>query len=113
MTVSKGEIWIANLNPAKKPNEMGKVRPVIVFQTDALNHNGYPTTIIIPLSTQLIDNAEPIRMRIPKREKLQHDSDAVITQIRSIDNNRFIERIATLTPGEMEKLKQFFNEIID
>ncbi|MFW3326874.1 type II toxin-antitoxin system PemK/MazF family toxin, partial [Aliarcobacter butzleri] len=34
MMVSKGEIWLANLNPSKKSNEMGKVRPVLVYQND-------------------------------------------------------------------------------
>lgn len=90
MMVSKGEIWLANLNPSKKSNEMGKVRPVLVYQNDELNHSDYPTTIIIPLSTHLVDDAEPIRMRINKKEKLKEDSDLVITHIRAIDNNRFI-----------------------
>ena len=57
MMVSRGEIWLANLNPTKKNNEMGKVRPVLIYQNDELNHNNYPTTIIIPLTTKLIDNA--------------------------------------------------------
>jgi mRNA interferase MazF len=113
MMVSKGEIWLANLNPVKKNNEMGKVRPVVVFQNDELNHHGYPTTIILPLSTELIDHVEPIRMRIEKRAKLIHDSDIVITQIRAIDNSRFIEHIATLTAEEFATLKQLLLEIIE
>jgi mRNA interferase MazF len=32
-----------------------------------LNHNDYPTTIIIPLSTSLVDDAKPIRYRITKK----------------------------------------------
>ena len=67
--VSKGDIWLVNLNPVKKNNEMGKVRPVLVYQNDELNHSEYPTTIIIPLSTSLIDNVEPIRYRICKRKR--------------------------------------------
>ena len=31
MMVSRSEIWLANLNPVKKNNEMGKVRPVLVY----------------------------------------------------------------------------------
>ncbi len=34
VTVSKGQIWLANLNPVKKNNEVGKVRPVLIFQSD-------------------------------------------------------------------------------
>ena len=36
MMVSRGEIWLANLNPTKKNNEMGKVRPVLIYQNDEL-----------------------------------------------------------------------------
>lgn len=111
MTVCKGEIWLANLNPIKKNNEMGKTRPVVVFQNDELNQSAYPTTIIFPLSTSLIDDAEPIRMRVSKRGELEQDSDIVVTQIRAIDNTRFIQKLAVLTPPELQKLREFFEEI--
>ncbi len=111
--VSKGEIWLANLNPAKKNNEVGKIRPVLVFQTDDLNESDYPTTIIIPLTTSLIDDAEPIRMRISGRDKLLKDSDLIITQIRSIDNSRFIEKVAIVTKDEYSRIKAFLQELID
>ena len=113
MTVSKGEIWLANLNPAKKSNEVGKVRPVLVLQTDELNRSDYPTTVILPLTTQLIDDAEPIRMRINKRERLENNSDIIITQIRAIDNARFIEQLASLTEKELNSVKKLFLEIIE
>ena len=111
MMVSKGEIWLVNLNPVKKDNEIGKVRPVLVYQNDELNHSDYPTTIIIPLSTSLIDDAEPLRMRITKRDDLEKDSDVVITQIRAIDNTRFIKKLATLTALELTKIKGHFEEV--
>lgn len=112
MMASRGEVWLANLNSSKKSNEMGKVRPVLVYQSDELNHSNYPTTIIIPLSTQLVNEAEPIRMRIIKREKLIQDSDLIITHIRAIDNERFIEKLATLSIQEMQKVKELFDEIV-
>jgi mRNA interferase MazF len=111
MIVSKGEIWLVNLNPIKKNNEIGKVRPALVFQNNELNHNNYPTTIIIPLSSDLIDDAEPIRYRVSKREKLKENSDIVLTQIRAIDNSRFIEKLASLNENELEKVKKLFDEI--
>ena len=111
MMVSRGEIWLVDLNPIKKNNEIGKVRPVLVYQSDELNHSDYPTTIIIPLSTSLIDDAEPLRMRIPKRDDLEKDSDIVITQIRAIDNTRFIKKLASLSTLELTKVKEHFAEI--
>lgn len=111
--VSKGEIWIANLNPIKKNNEVGKIRPVLIFQNNDLNKSDYPTTIIIPLSTYLINDAEPLRFRISKRNKLLEDSDLIITQIRAIDNSRFVEKLGELTSKEMLKVKDLFFEVID
>ncbi len=112
MMVSRGEIWLINLNPIKKNNEMGKIRPVVVLQNNELNHNDYPTTIVIPFSTSLIDDTEPIRYRVKKRDKLEEDSDIVISQIRAVDNDRFIEKLATLTQEELHKVKTLLDEII-
>ena len=109
--VSRGEIWLANLNPAKKSNEMAKIRPVMIYQNDVLNSSDYPTTIVIPFSTSLIDGAEPIRMRIAKRERLLKDSDLVITQIRAIDNDRFIEKLGSLSDKEIKRVKELLDEI--
>ena len=65
------------------------MRPVLVVQSNYINDNNYPTTIIIPFSTKLIDQAQPLRYRIKKRENLHQDSDALIAHIRAIDNDRF------------------------
>ncbi len=111
--VSKGQIWLANLNPVKKNNEVGKVRPVLIFQNDGLNESDYPTTIVLPLTTHLVDEAQPIRMRITKREKLTHDSDIILTQIRAIDNTRFVEYLGCLNEEEYNRVKQNFLEIIE
>ncbi len=91
---------------------MGKVRPVVVFQNNELNHSEYPTTIIIPMSTFLIDDAQPIRMRIGARDDLEKDSDIVVTQIRAIDNERFIKKLASLSADEMSLLKELLGEVL-
>ena len=113
MTAYKGEIWLANLNPVKKSNEVGKTRPVLVFQNNDLNESSYPTTIILPLTTVLIDNAEPLRLRVLKRENLKKDSDLLLAQIRAIDNSRLIEKLAILKEEELLKVKSLLNEIIN
>ena len=113
MTAYRGEIWIANLNPIKKSNEVGKVRPVLILQNDELNRSEYPTTIILPLSTSLIDDAEPLRFRVSKRDKLKKDSDILIAQIRSIDNSRLVEKVGELSKNEIEKVKELLDEILD
>jgi mRNA interferase MazF len=90
----KGEIYLARLNP-RKGNEVGKVRPVFIYQTDMLNDIGHPTTIILPLSTHLIDQAYPLRYRVISREALEQDSDILCDQIRAIDNGKIISKRLT------------------
>jgi len=107
-----GEIWLANLNPSKKSNEIGKTHPVLIFQNDELNNSDYPTTIIFPLTTSLIDDAQPLRYRINAHEELEKDSDILIAHIRSIDNDRFIKKITKLSNKDMQYIKTLFDEIV-
>ena len=86
---------------------------MLIFQNDELNRSDYPTTIIIPFSTSLIDDAEPIRMRIFKKDKLLQDSDLIITQIRAIDNSRLLEKIGSLNMDEMKNIKRLFDELVE
>ena len=85
-----GEIWLANLNPGRG-TEPGKIRPVLVLQNQALLDADHPSTIIIPLTTNLIEDAEPLRLRIVAQGSLDKDSDLLVDQLRAIDNKRLIE----------------------
>ncbi len=96
--------YLASLNP-KKGNEVGKLRPVLIYQTDMLNQVAHPTTTILPLSTQLIDESYPLRMRIEKRDKLDFSSEILCDQIRTIDNQRILnEKLTTLSDDEMKQV---------
>lgn len=88
--IKHGEIWLANLNPSRE-TEPGKQRPVLVIQNQALLDVKHPSTLIIPLTTKLIDNAESLRLRINAKAKLKKTSDLLVDQIRAIDNKRLIE----------------------
>lgn len=85
-----GEIWLANLNP-QSGTEPGKIRPVLIVQAQALLDVGHPSTLIVPLTTNLIEGAEALRIRIKAAGKLEKDSDVLIDQLRSIDNVRLIK----------------------
>jgi len=84
-----GEIRLANLNPGRG-TESGKVRPVLLLQNQALLDAGHPSTLIVPLTTNLIDGAEPLRLRVVAGNGLDKDSDLLVDQVRAIDNNRLI-----------------------
>ncbi|MEA2017907.1 MAG: type II toxin-antitoxin system PemK/MazF family toxin [Campylobacterota bacterium] len=104
----KGEIYLARLNP-KKGSEVGKIRPVLIYQTNLLNDIEHPTTIILPISTYLIDDAYPLRYRINKRDDLEKDSDILCDQIRAIDNERIISN--SLTILSLKEILEIDNQI--
>lgn len=85
-----GEIWLANLNPGKG-TEPSKIRPVLIVQGQALLDARHPSTLIVPLTTQLMDEAEPLRIRVKSQGLLECDSDLLIDQLRAIDNRRLID----------------------
>ena len=97
----RGSIYLTKLYPSKGA-EPGKTRPILILQTDLLNETEHSTIIIIPLTTKLIDNTYPLRLRITKREKLLNNSDLLCDQIRAIDKNRIIpDKIASLSEEEI------------
>lgn len=102
----KGEVYLARLNP-RKGNEVGKIRPVFIYQTDMLNDVEHPTTIVLPLSTYLIEEAYPLRYRVTKRDGLDQDSDILCDQIRAIDNQRIIsEKLTKLSWKEIFEIDE-------
>jgi mRNA interferase MazF len=105
-----GTIYLANLNP-QKGTEPGKTRPVLILQDQALLDADHPSTIIIPLTTNLIDNAEPLRIRVKAREKLVRDSDLLIDQIRAIDNRRITS--GPLANLDLEMLKKIYQAVLE
>ena len=104
MDFKRGDIVVVNLNP-KKGHEVGKIRPAVILSSDDEN-DILDTVILMPLSTDLIEDMEPYRMRIPKRDKLKQDSDIIINQIRSLSKQRIAETIAQLTDEEYTQVIQ-------
>ncbi len=112
MAFKRGEIYLANFNPSKD-TEAGKVRPCIIMQSDLLNEAKHPSTTVLPLTTQLIDDAAPLRYRIFSRDKLQIDSDIMLDQTRTIDNRRITgEVLTTLSRMEMMRVDVLWQTVL-
>jgi mRNA interferase MazF len=62
-----GAVWLANLNPGRG-REPGKVRTVPILQNQTLLDAQHPTTLIVPLTTKLTEDAKPLRIRIRAEE---------------------------------------------
>jgi len=94
----RGEVWLANLNP-RHGTEPGKTRPVLIVQSQALLEAEHPSTYVIPLTTNLIEDAEPLRIRIRASGRLLRDSDLLMDQLRAIDNRRLVRGPLLQVPG--------------
>ncbi len=112
MAFRRGGVYLVNLNPSKG-TEPGKIRPCIVMQSKLLNDAGHPSTTILPLTTQLIEDAEPLRYRVTSRDRLKFDSDVMLDQTRTIDNRRIgREMLATLTRQEVSEVELFWRIVL-
>jgi mRNA interferase MazF len=109
----RGEVWLADLNP-RRGTEPGKTRPVLIVQSQALLDAGHPSTLIIPLTTTLVDDAEPLRIRVAPSGRLRQTSDLLIEQMRAIDNHRLIQGPLTrLSPALLQKVAEAIRDVLD
>jgi len=114
MTVRRGEIWLANLNPIRGSEQAG-TRPVLIFQNDKLNK--FTTTFLsIPLTTNLRRTALPSCLAIPQGEGgLTHDSVALCHQLRVLDRARLLKKLGVVnevTLTALESIVMFTTGIV-
>ncbi len=110
MKIKQFEIWLANLNPAKG-TEPGKVRPVVIVQTDLLNES-HPSVIVCPVTTNILPESELLRVHLDKGQ-LDVLSDILVDQIRAIDKKRLISRLGELTSSQADKLGGNIKIVLD
>jgi len=73
----------------------------------------HPSTIVIPLTTNLVEDAEPLRIKIPAQGLLEKDSDLLIDQARAIDNQRLIKGpLLQLDEDSIKEVEKAFIEVL-
>jgi len=111
MRIKQFDIWIADLEP-QRGTETGKVRPVLVVQTNLLKD--HPSTVICPITTNVVPDSDILRVHINKGlANLKSDSDIMIDQIRAIDNRRLTTRVGELPRDLQQKVKENIKIILD
>ena len=102
MKIEKFHIYLADLNP-RFGTEPGKMRPVVVLQTDILN-NIHPSTIVCPMTTKIVKGVDVLRVHVVGKEAgLAVASDILVDQIRAIDNRRFKKHVGQLTRPQKDR----------
>ncbi len=103
MELKQYQIVLVNLDPTIG-SEMKKTRPCIVISPDEMNK--YLQTIVVAPMTS---NSKPY----PTRVEIKHNKTkgwAVIDQIRTIDRQRIIKILGTLTEKELTNIKTVIKE---
>ena len=107
------EIWIANLNP-QNGTEPGKMRPVVIIQTNLLNKTKHPSTIVCPITTNIKKESNILRVHLKKGiAGLHKDCDVMIDQIRAIDNNRLVKKVGSIPNEHSISIKENILIVLD
>lgn len=103
MKLRRGHVYVVDFNPRVK-TKPGKVRPAVVVQDDLLNDAGYPSTVVVPITTRLADTDTPLRLRLPAGTAgLDRDSDVLVAQVIAVANESFRKELGPLS-GELADL---------
>lgn len=105
MLIRKGDVFLADLEP-KRSTEPGKVRPVVVVQTNLLN-GIHPSTVICPITTNVQSRSVYLRVHLAvNKAGLKKKSDILVDQIRAIDNRRLLKRLGKISRRSQIKLAE-------
>src|SRR5207253_2135798 len=104
MTVRRGEIWLADLNPTRGSEQAG-TRPVLIFQNNSINRFT-STFLTIALTTNLRRASLPTCVLVRQGEGgLSKDSVALCHQLRVLDKLRLTRLLGTISDGLMTAME--------
>jgi len=113
----KGDIYLCDFGKSRDSFEFGKLRPVVIFQTDKLNfaveENIYNYFLVIPISTKDDIVTSEFRLKINPRDFLQKTSFLVCNSICFIDKKYLKNKIATLNEAEILKVESILKNLFD
>ncbi len=106
--MQQGDIYLANLNPAKGHEQAG-FRPVLIMQNNVLNSN-LNTVIIAPITSNLKAKGKMTTFFLSKKtSKLKQNSVVLLFQLRTLDKTRLNKKILSLNKILFSEIKQQLN----
>ena len=112
MRTARGSLYLADLSP-RLGTEPGKIRPVLVIQTDLLNEVGHPSTWVLPCTTRLTGE-NILRVALPRGiAGNREECEVMIDQSRAIDNHRLIRRLKPLPAAILREVEEKLRRLGD
>lgn len=102
--ISRGEIWLVNLDPTIG-QEIKKTRPAVVVSSNSIGK--LPLKIIVPITDWKPSYANypwMVYLEPDQQNGLTKDSGADTFQVRSVDQTRLIKKIGQLSGPIMEEI---------
>jgi len=108
----KGEVWLINLDPTVGA-EIQKTRPAVIINEDAIGI--LPLRVIVPL-TDWKERYEialwMVRIDPDTTNGLNKTSAADAFQIRSVSQNRFVNRIGKISNVHLQEILKAIHVVI-
>ncbi len=93
--------------------ETGKIKPIVVVQTDLLNGE-HPSTLVCPITTKITPASAIFRVHLKgTRFGLKEDSAIMVDQVRAIDNKRLVKKVGHLDSKTAQKVKENLKIVLD
>lgn len=101
MIISKGDIWLVNLNPTQGHEQAG-IRPCLVVSVDPFNNGPGELAFVLPMTT--VDRSNPFHVRVepPATEKT---SFIRCDSIRSISTKRMDKCLSSVSEQTMVEIE--------
>ncbi|MBI5480519.1 MAG: type II toxin-antitoxin system PemK/MazF family toxin [Deltaproteobacteria bacterium] len=86
----------------------------MVLQSDLVSEAGYPSTVVVPTTTQLVEDAGLLRLRLGRGVGgIERESDVLVGQVIAVANESFHKEIGGLPPTLMEELSRRVRIVLD
>lgn len=102
--MTRGDVHLVRLDPTLG-SEIQKTRPCVIVSPDELNAH-LRTVIVAPMTTAGRDYPWRIRCRFQQRAGY-----VVLDQLRTIDRERLVKRLGTLSPKTMSAVLSGLQEM--
>lgn len=108
--MNQGEIWYADLNPAKGSEQAG-FRPVVIISGNLLN-TYLNTVICCPLTSKIKNYKGNVVLKASTSNKLKTSSEILTAHVRSISKDRLVKKGGHITAQELENTIENLNELL-
>ena len=106
-------VYVVDLEP-RVGTKPGKQRPCVAIQPNEFADGGLRSTVVLPLTTNLVEDAFPLRVRIHAGAcGLTRDSDVLVDQILAWDNDLFRTDLGPLPEALQDNVRRALIEFLD